>query len=190
MDLNEKHILEAIKGGNQKEFEMLFRKLYRPLCLHARTYLQSNDEAEEVVQSVFIGFWEKRNQLVIDTSVSSYLYRSVRNHTLNVLKHEKVKRKYTGYVLNHNSEGSIDHAEMESSELEIKIADALQTLPEQCRLVFTMSRYREMKYAEIADELGISIKTVENHMGKALRMMREELKDYLPIILILMNGFL
>lgn len=79
---------------------------------------------------------------------------------------------------------------METSELEVKIADALQTLPEQCRLVFTMSRYRELKYAEIADELGISIKTVENHMGKALRMMREELKDYLPIILILMNGFL
>lgn len=169
---------------------MLFRKLYRPLCIHAKAYLQSKEEAEEVVQSVFIGFWEKRNQVEIDTSLSSYLYRSVRNHALNVLKHEKVKRKHSGYVLNHHSEISEDHVSMETSELEKRITAALQTLPEQCRLVFTMSRYREMKYAEIADELGISIKTVENHMGKALRLMREELKDYLPLILILMNGFL
>lgn len=169
---------------------MLFRRLYRPLCIHARAYLQSREEAEEVVQSVFLVFWEKRNQLDIESNLTSYLYRSVRNHALNVIKHETVKRKHSGYVINHTSEESHDHDTIETSELEHKISTALETLPEQCRLVFTMSRYKEMKYAEIAAELGISVKTVENHMGKALRLLREQLKDYLPIILVIMKGFL
>jgi RNA polymerase sigma-70 factor (ECF subfamily) len=77
-----------------------------------------------------------------------------------------------------------------ASELEAKIYRAMEALPEQCRLVFKLSRFEELKYSEIAEQLNISIKTVENHMGKALKIMREQLKDYLPLLLILMKGLL
>jgi RNA polymerase sigma-70 factor (ECF subfamily) len=77
-----------------------------------------------------------------------------------------------------------------SNELEYRIKIAMEELPEQCRMVFKLSRFEELKYAEIADQLNISIKTVENHMGKALKIMREQLKDYLPLIIVLLNGFL
>ena len=76
------------------------------------------------------------------------------------------------------------------NELEWKIQEAMKTLPEQCRLVFQLSRFEELKYSEIADQLQISVKTVENHMGKALKMMREQLKEYLPLFLIFMKGWL
>lgn len=169
---------------------MLFRKLYRPLCVHARTYLTSREEAEEVVQSVFIGFWEKRDTITIDSSLSSYLYRSVRNHALNVLKHDAVKRRHAEYAVTAMQESDESQFMLETEELQRKISAALAKLPDQCGLVFRMSRYKEMKYAEIAQELGISVKTVENHMGKALKIMREELRDYLPVIIILLSGFL
>ena len=79
---------------------------------------------------------------------------------------------------------------VQAAELEIRITEAMKTLPEQCRLVFQLSRFEELKYQEIADQLQISVKTVENHMGKALKLMREQLKDYLPLFLIFMKDWI
>jgi RNA polymerase sigma-70 factor (ECF subfamily) len=135
--------------------------------------------------------WEKRETLAIRTSVRPYLYAMVRNACLNILKHEKIKQKYVGeeMALADRSHDSVADA-VASNELEYRIKVAMEELPEQCRMVFKLSRFEELKYAEIADQLNISIKTVENHMGKALRIMREQLKDYLPVIIVLLNGFL
>jgi len=115
----------------------------------------------------------------------------VRNACLNVIKHEKIKQKYAGEEIASaaRSHDSVTNF-MASNELEYRIKMALEELPEQCRIVFKLSRFEELKYAEIAEQLNISVKTVENHMGKALRIMREQLKDYLPIILVFLNGFL
>lgn len=163
----------------------MFRALYNPLCNFAYKHLGSRDEAEETVQSVFINLWEKRADVAIDTSVKSYLYRSVRNHCLNVLKHEKVKREYATYAKQSVATSQSESTFHETGELENRIADALLKLPEQCRIIFSMSRFEELKYGEIAAQLGLSIKTVENQMGKALRIMREELRDYLPLLILL-----
>ncbi len=187
----EKQVLETLQLGNESAFEMIFRTYYQPLCRYAYSFLQDKEEAEEVVQSSFITVWDKRNSLTIETSVKSYLYRMVRNSCLNVIKHEKIKQQHVAHELavsevSHESVSQKVHA----AELEIKISEAMKTLPEQCRLVFQLSRFEELKYQEIADQLQISVKTVENHMGKALKLMRVQLKEYLPLFLIFMKDWL
>jgi len=178
-----------LKEGNVNAFEMFFRTYYQSLCKYAYSFIQDKDEAEEIVQSAFLAVWEKRESLGIQTSLKSYLFSMVRNTSLNVIKHEKIKKRYAGEALA-MEEKSRDNVTQKiiSLELEEKIHFAMESLPEQCRLVFKLSRFEELKYSEIAQQLNISIKTVENQMGKALRIMREQLKDYLPIlILFLMN---
>jgi RNA polymerase sigma-70 factor (ECF subfamily) len=183
--------IEALTVGDITAFEMLFRTYYQPLCNYAYTFLQDKEDAEEIVQSTFLLVWEKRETLAIRTSVRPYLYAMVRNACLNIIKHEKIKQKYVGeeMALADRSHDSVANA-VASNELEYRIKVAMEELPEQCRMVFKLSRFEELKYAEIADQLNISIKTVENHMGKALKIMREQLKDYLPLIIVLLNGFL
>lgn len=187
VDLLEQNMYLALKEGKENAFEMIFKTFYKPLCSYAYSFLNDKDEAEEVVQATFISVWEKRDGIEIQTSLKSYLYRMVRNSCLNVIKHEKVKNEHVAHQMatGEYSHESVSQAVV-SSELESKIYDAMKTLPEQCRLVFQLSRFEELKYAEIAGQLNISVKTVESHMGKALKLMREHLKDYLPVFLIFM----
>ncbi|HTJ51616.1 MAG TPA: RNA polymerase sigma-70 factor [Cyclobacteriaceae bacterium] len=191
MDLPEIQQWNELKEGDITAFEMFFKTYYQPLCNYAYTFIQDRDEAEEIVQSAFLSVWEKRDTLDIKTSLKSYLYTMVRNTSLNVIKHEKIKQKYVGeaMAIEDRSHEGVAQAVL-SSELEDRIQMAMEVLPEQCRLVFKLSRFEELKYAEIAEQLDISIKTVENHMGKALKIMREQLKDYLPLLIVLMNGFI
>jgi RNA polymerase sigma-70 factor, ECF subfamily len=191
VDLSEKEVLEKIQSGNESAYEMIFRTFYQPLCRYAYSFLEDREEAEEVVQSAFITVWEKRKSIDIQTSLKSYLYRMVRNGCLNVIKHEKVKQQHVAHemAVTEVSYESVSQ-KVYASELESKITEALKALPEQCRLVFQLSRFEELKYQEIADQLQISVKTVENHMGKALRIMREQLKEYLPLLLIFMKDFI
>lgn len=191
MDLAEQQQIEALVAGDITAFEMIFRTYYQPLCNYAYTFLQDKENAEEIVQSTFLSVWEKRETLSIRTGVKPYLYAMVRNACLNVIKHEKIKQKHAveELAVGVHSYDSVSHT-VAGSELELKIQQAMEQLPEQCRLVFKLSRFEELKYSEIAEQLNISIKTVENHMGKALKIMREQLKDYLPLLIVLMNGFL
>lgn len=184
-------MLESLITGDEVAFEMIFKTYYQSLCNYAWSFLNDRDEAEEVAQSVFLTVWEKRTRLDIKSSFKSYLLTMVRNACFNILKHEKIKLKHAQYETVTSSpayEGTAQ--QVISNELEQRIYTAMNALPEQCRLVFKLSRFEELKYSEIAEQLDISIKTVENQIGKALRIMREELKDYLPLLAILMNGFL
>jgi RNA polymerase sigma-70 factor (family 1) len=189
MQLQDQHIVNSMRQGDRSSFETMFRTWYNPLCNYALSFLGSREEAEEIVQNVFVQFWEKRYEIEIETSLKSYLYRAVRNTCFNVLKHEKVKREHERYALEKNDNHS-SHAgtTLLAQELEVKISQALKCLPEQCAIIFKMSRFEELKYAEIAEKLGLSIKTVENQMGKALRIMREQLKDYLPLIALVVQS--
>ncbi len=184
-------LMTKLQAGDISAFEMLFKTYYQPLCNYAYSFVQDRDEAEEIVQATFLSVWEKRDNLAIHTGVKPYLYAMVRNASLNVLKHDKIKQQHAALELAvaERSVESVARTVM-ASELENRIFKALDKLPEQCRLVFKLSRFEELKYAEIAEQLNISVKTVENQMGKALRIMREQLKDYLPLLLVLMNGLL
>lgn len=191
MQLTEQEIVGAIRQGNDRIFETVFRKYYQSLCNYANSMLKEMDEAEEIVQNLFSALWEKRADLEISISLKSYLYRAVHNHCLNRIKHLKIREEYQQYANNYyeSSYESVNQAVMKS-ELERKIDEAIDKLPEQCRLIFRLSRYEELKYHEIAEQLGISPKTVENQVGKALKILRVELAEYLPMIVLLIDGLM
>jgi RNA polymerase sigma-70 factor (ECF subfamily) len=191
VELSADQLITTLQAGDITAFEMLFKTYYQPLCNYAYSFVQDRDEAEEIVQATFMSVWEKRDSLSIHTGVKPYLYAMVRNASLNVLKHEKIKQQHVvgEMAVAERSVESVSRTVM-ASELEGRIYTALDKLPEQCRLVFKLSRFEELKYAEIAEQLNISIKTVENQMGKALKIMREQLKDYLPLLIVMINGFL
>ncbi|MFN0292776.1 RNA polymerase sigma-70 factor [Pedobacter helvus] len=166
-------------------FEQLFKAHYRALHAYANMLLKDVDIAEEVVQSMFLKLWEKRDLLAVQTSIKAYLYKCIYNDSLNLLKHEQVKSKYqnfTVHTMNTHHEPASNRVEL--FELQKALQLALNALPEQCRLVFQLSRFEELKYKEIAERLGISIKTVENQMGKALKILRLKLVDFLVLALL------
>lgn len=160
-------------------FEETFKMHYKMLCNAANKILNDKDTAEDVVQDVFLKFWSKRENINIIHSVKSYLYRATINTSLNYLESNKkiIRLKDT----EHSSEFPAINAgeELSHKELKSKIDEAIDQLPPKCKVVFVLSRYEGMKYQQIADHLGISIKTVENQMGKALKMLRERLKPFL-----------
>src|SRR5690606_19309484 len=144
-----------------------------------------DDHAEEIVQNIFVRLWEKREILTFETSVKAYLYRCIHNDCLNYLKHKKIRaqhRDHVTFTMSRQTGNTSDR--LEHSELQDRLHHALNGLPEQCRTICQMSRFEELKYREIADQLGLSVKTVENQMGKALRILRLKLADFLPILLL------
>lgn len=170
-------------------FEEVFKTHFKSLHAYAFTLVKEEMLAEEMVQQVFFRIWEKKDFLQIQSSATAYLYRSVYHECLNYLKHQKVKKAYQQYAQTRDDAADQSAAQkIQLSELQWHLSKALNELPEQCRTIFQMSRYEELKYQEIADKLGLSIKTVENQMGKALRLLREKLQDFLPLfLLILLN---
>ncbi len=162
---------------------MVFRDYYKPLVRYGTTFLKDSDEAEDVVQQVFVSLWEKRTQQDIHTSIRAVLYKSVQNACLNKIKHLKIRNNYAEELKATAAyENSSDPAQV--NELNERIRMAMETMPEQCGRIFKMSRFEQLRYQEIADQLGLSVKTVENQMGKALKIVREELKDYLPLLIL------
>jgi RNA polymerase sigma-70 factor (ECF subfamily) len=182
----DQEIINALQQGDERMFEQLFRHYYRRLCSYAFGILKDADESEETVQQTMIGIWEKRQSIAISVSLKSYLYRAVHNTALNRLRSGKIRSMYAAEQ--QAAEAPVAEpasAKLLRGELESRIAQAIETLPEQCRMVFKLSRFEHLKYAEIAEHLGISVKTVENHMGKALKIMRKELQDYLVWVVLL-----
>lgn len=175
---------------NRKDFEALFNDHYSRLCAYAYNFLKEQEGSEEIAQEVFFKLWINRTDIKIESSMESYLYRSVRNACLNLIKHINVREKYK----EHNQEEieyseQIDRDPMNASELELKIRASIDLLPEQRKKIFILSRYEQLKYKEIAEQLGLSVKTVENQMGKALQFLRKELAEYLPLILLFFHQF-
>lgn len=191
MNLENTEILAGLKNSDKQVFEQLFRSCYVPLCNYAAGIVSDKDEAEDIVQQTMITFWEKRETIEITTSVKLYLYRAVHNQALNKIRHDKVRQVYSKDVQSAGEqESEAASGKILQQEMQAKIAEAINQLPDQCRTVFQLSRFENLKYLEIANHLGISVKTVENHMGKALRLMRISLKDYLPLCLLwLINLF-
>jgi RNA polymerase sigma-70 factor (ECF subfamily) len=171
--------------SSKADFERLFRAHYSPLCAYANQFLKDQDASEEVVQEVMFRVWTNRSNLVIETSLKSYLFRAVRNGCLNVIKHHSVRQEYRNWKEQSAQENQESREEeMIASELEIKIREAIDQLPLERRKIFILSRYDGMTYNQIAEKLEISPKTVENQMGKALKTLREELRDYLPWLIL------
>ena len=141
-------------------------------------YVLDQDQAEELVQEVFANVWSKAATLKIQSSPRAYLFSSTRNACLNFLKHKKVEQAYLEQSTFHQEQGD----PVEYEELVGRLERALDQVPEKCREIFELNRFHGKRYKEIAQELGLSLKTVENQMGKALKILRQELGDYLPFV--------
>jgi len=171
----------------EKKFESIFRQHFKELVHHAYKILQDRDRSEEAVQQVFLKFWERDWENEIHTSPRAYLFRSVYNESINQFKQDKVKQRYE--VFQKQNTNSEYYELQQEKELKLQLHVALDQLPDKCRTVFELSRFEHLKYQQIADELNISLKTVEGHMSKALRHLRIHLVDYLTILLLtLING--
>ncbi|MEZ4921714.1 MAG: RNA polymerase sigma-70 factor [Crocinitomicaceae bacterium] len=170
------------------EFESIFRSHYEDLCAVANRYLEDLEAAEEIVQSVFVKFWEGRSEINIQSSIKGYLITAVKNNCLNQLKHIKIREEYKQF---NQRELETSHVladdEVEATELEEKIRASINQLPEARKKIFVLSRFEGLKYQEIADKLNISVKTVENQMGSAIKQLRTDLAEYLVSILIILG---
>jgi RNA polymerase sigma-70 factor, ECF subfamily len=188
MDIPEDGLIDRLSSRDEAAFEQVFKQHYKGLHAYAFTLVKDDDVAEEMVQNVFYKLWERSEGLKITSTVAAYLYRAVHNASLNHLKHLKVRDQHQLYV-SYRMDAHTDTTakKLQLKDLEKRLDAALAELPEGCRTVFQLSRFEELRYSEIAETLGISIKTVENQMGKALKLLRTRLVEFLSLLIIFLN---
>lgn len=171
--LTDDELMHRIIAGHVKAFEILFHRYYEKLCRYAFKFVSQSQVAEEIVSGMFTQVWEKRNQLLITTSAKAYLYASVKNASLNYLKSQYNRQSFQSETKAHQHPAASSPADDVSfQELQAIIQQGIDTLPERCRIIFTLSRQAGLSYEEIATELGISKKTVKAQMGIALQKLR------------------
>lgn len=180
--------IHDLRAGNKKAFEQLFVEWYDPLCRYAYGLLPDTDDAEDIVQKMFCKLWDQRSNLEIHTSVKSYLYRIVHNDCLNKIKQRKIRMEHHEYLA-YTGQNTVNNTDTRviSGELNRQIETAIENLPPRCREVFRLSRYEYLSYAEIARKLNITHNTVETQIVKALKILRKELKEYLPVLILLLT---
>jgi RNA polymerase sigma-70 factor, ECF subfamily len=189
MKIDEKVLLNGLKEGNKAIFDLVFTYYYSGLCAFVNRYVNNPEAAEDLVQDFFVRLWFNTNTLDINTSIKSYLFASVKNRALDYLKHAKVKSSYAGTF---NAKTTFvqpeDTWEFCESELLDLIDKGLQQLPPRTREIFEMSRYKGISNDQIAETFGISKRTVEVQISTALKILRIELKDYLPLAALFLGG--
>lgn len=171
-------IIRRIREGDTGHFESLFRSSYVSLVRYARVIIKDHDTAEEIVQDLFVRLWQDRQKLNIESSLNGYLFRSVHNRCLHYIEHLKVVEKHAEEMSLRQHERQESPADiLQYAELQKRIAEILERLPERCGQIFYMNRFEGLKYSEIAEKLSVSIKTVESNMGRALKEFRKELSE-------------
>lgn len=187
-------LIKELKAGNQTAFDTIFKLFYKLLCREARGFFRNDHLVEEVVCDVFVKLWNNRDTLEIRGSLRDYLYKAVYNNcvtyyrTLKVqerLKSEVDEQQKIRYALMDLGQDPLEY--MITSELEEKVNEAIESLPPRCREAFKLSRYNDMKYEEIAREMGISVNGVKINIKKALEHLREKLGVYLKFVLLLVS---
>jgi RNA polymerase sigma-70 factor (ECF subfamily) len=175
---------------SESAFELLFRSHFREMCLLSVRYVKDMEVSREIVQDAFTSLWEKRTSIDPLKPVKAYLATTVRNKSLNYLRDNK---KFNGNLLGFEKLYPEETAEVSdplvAEEIRKKIRSATDLLPEKCREIFLMNRNEQLKYHEIAGKLGISVKTVETQMSKALRHMRDHLKEFLTLAVLVLQNF-
>jgi RNA polymerase sigma-70 factor (ECF subfamily) len=177
--LDKDDLIERLRKGDEAAFDAIFRAWYPSLVRAAESLVRSRAVAEEVVQDVMLELWKRRENIATDSSPQAYLFQSTRNRSLNYLRHQRVERDAEPQLSRDEGVDSTAHSLVVEEEIHVAMKRAVDRLPVRCREVFELSRTHQLKYSEIAEVLGISIKTVEAQMGKALRILREELAPWL-----------
>ena len=175
-------LLSAVQRGDQKAFDTLFRRYYPMLCAYGHRFVELED-AEEIVEDSLLWIWENRETLVIESSLNSYLFKMVYRRALNKLAHIDATQRADTRFYEEMQEMLQDTDYYQIEELAKRIEDAVAALPESYRVAFVMLRFRDMSYKEIAETLGVSPKTIDYRIQQALKQLRVDLKDYLPLLL-------
>jgi RNA polymerase sigma-70 factor (ECF subfamily) len=180
MDENQLNILiERMKAGDRESFNQVFRRYYSPLVRFCIRFVADTDIAAEIVQDLFVKLWSNREKLSFNTSFESYMLTSVRNSAITYINKERSHAEANLRVFSDESDNNDPSETLQSNNLEESYRQILKTMPEKRREVFLASRFEGLKYAEIAEKLGISQKTVEAQMSAAIKQLREGLKAYL-----------
>jgi RNA polymerase sigma-70 factor (ECF subfamily) len=171
-----------VRAGSRSEddFNAVFRAWYSSLVRMAEGMLRDRGAAEDVVQEAMLGLWRRWDSFPINDSPHAYLFQATRNRALNHLRHLKIRRDAEPQLVAVSAASPATDTQLTENAIDEALAIALSELPERSRQVFELSRNHGLKYTEIAETLGLSIKTVESHMGKALRLLREKLAPHLP----------
>ena len=186
----ERILLGKLKNDDQSAFTIIFTKYYSDLVRFTYGFTRDSDASEEIVQEVFLKLWENRSTLDIHTSLKSYLLKNVQNRSIDCLRHTTITNKYAAVVLDHPLLSQNDTEDyILFSELEASFNQAMENIPALYAEVFRLSRIETLNYLEIASKLGVSVRTVEVRISKALSLLRAELKDYLLIGLIIYYFF-
>jgi len=192
MNLTEANILLKLKAGDEDTYVMLFREYYVPLCNYSRRFLGRKDLAEDIVSETFFNIWTKREILDIRTSLKAYLFQAVGKNSLYYLRKTKKEEMLEDYLVKHSTDNKgLDKFTAETpsdlllmKDLSEKIQAGIDRLPPQQQTTFKLKRYEGKKNREIAEIMGLSVKTVEMHLAKAMLSLRTYLKDYIPEFLI------
>ena len=181
-DMDENNLTILLQQGDRNAYKQLFIKYYSPLCEYASQYI-SDDDSEELVQELMLFLWETRENLVIETSLKSYLFISTKHRCLNAIRKNQYHERIHNQIYEKIKDQFEDPDYYFVNELTENIQKAIENLPETYRETFAMSRFGEKTNVQIAEKLGISVKTVEYRISQALKILRFKLKDYLPLLI-------
>jgi RNA polymerase sigma-70 factor (ECF subfamily) len=192
---NNKQLLELLEDGDEASFKVVYNQFYSRLFYFVSEYIPNKDVVENILQDTFLTLWEKKSNLQTGTNLNAYLYTIAKNNSLKKLRDQRYRQavfqsaRLSDFELELQA-GALDKLDTSAIlffEIEQIVKKTLDTLPPQCKLVFELSRFQHRKNIEIAEELHISPKTVEGHMTKAIKAFRLSLKDYLPLISVLIH---
>ncbi|HPF50504.1 MAG TPA: RNA polymerase sigma-70 factor [Draconibacterium sp.] len=182
--IEEERLVQRMVNGDQTAFELLFRYYYPGLVVFASNIVVNKDEAEEIVQDFFVRLWENRSTIKVGGTIKSYLFTSVKNRSINYLKSNQVKqhvvdelKKQMETEMRYNPDIYVD------TELQQRLKIAFEKLPPRTAEIFTLSRFKGFTNDEIANDLGLSKRTVETQVSNALKILRKELKAYITLLL-------
>ena len=189
---NELSHFKAFKEGNDVAFNFYFNKYYNRVIGFSIQFLYDKDEAKNVTQEAFLKLWINKDKIQTETGIQPFLYTYAKSICLNLVRHNKVKDKFKNDLLNQKERqldtqilNSMHFDSLELTELEVLINKVIADLPEKTKQVYLKKRFENKKNEEIAIEMGVTQKAVEAHMTKALKILKEQLSDYLPSILII-----
>ncbi len=184
--IDDETLLQELKRGSRQAFENLYLKYWDKLYSTVYKRIKDNAVAEEIVQDFFVSLWEKRETIVINSSFEGYIFTAVRYQVLNLIQKQIVRDNYKLQLHNYESASNSTLDQVYFNELNQIIEQEISQLPDKCQHVFRLSRQENLSIKEIALKLSISTKTVENHLTKALKLLRINLKDYVALSAILL----
>ena len=172
-------LLKHLKQGDTDSFNLLFNKYYKELCNFSYLIISNKQLAEEVVADVFVKIWQKREDINITTSIKSYLYKSTKNTTISYIRKKRIDEISLDEMFNVQEVITSNPEDLIiQDETLVQIKDVLSILPTKSKLVFQMHRFNQLKYKDIAEIMNVSVKSVEKHMSKSMKILREYKTKY------------